>query len=134
MKTIYQGSVRVPAADYTHPARNADGEYEQAEIAFLDEFVTRRSRLDFVLDYPFERLYEGHVMGDAGITLRQVIDAIRKGFRVMYRGAAQTDIPGIMNKLVDGDYGRAVHAIDDLVIERIVLDDATGQLQIMIGS
>lgn len=67
------------------------------------------------------------------ITLRAVIDAIRAGFREMYEGAKVGDIPGMMNKDVNGAYGNAFHDIGDLVIEGIDLCDGD-VLEISIGS
>ncbi len=85
-RTIYVGGIAVAGGDYTNsPGTDPGG--DAVPIDGLDALVTRRHRLDFVLDYPFERPYEGHVIGDAGITLRQIIDAVRAGYRTMYRGA-----------------------------------------------
>jgi hypothetical protein len=39
------------------------------------------------------------------ITLRAIIDAVRAGFRTMYEGTTQRDIPGMENKDVNGPAG-----------------------------
>ena len=52
----------------------------------------------------------------------------------MYRGATPQDLPNLENKLVDGDYGRAFHVIEDLVIESIEIDEEAAELIIGIGS
>jgi hypothetical protein len=135
MRTIYEGGASVAENDYTHTELDeATDDYVDVPIPGLDERVSSRSKLTFTLDYPFDRPYQGELITDAGPTLRQVIDAIRAGFRVMYRGAAESDIPGFINKRVEGAYGVATHVIGDLVIEAIDLDDETGRLDIGIGS
>ena len=134
-QTIYEGSVSVAESAYTHPVFNEEtDDYVEVPIEGLDERVSTLSRLAFTLDYPFDKPYHGEIVSDAGPTLRQIIDGIRKGFRTMYRGATAQDIPNLANKLVDGDYGRAYHAIEDLVIEAIDLDEETASLDIGIGS
>ena len=121
MREIFDGSLEV----------NGDG-YEDVED--LDERVSTAPILRFTLDYPFEREYHGQVITDAGASLRQIIDAIRAGFRTMYRGTTTEDIPNLDNKRVRGDFGQAYHVIGDLVIEAISIDDETGTLDISIGS
>jgi hypothetical protein len=134
-RLLYEGSITVSSTDYIHPVYDeAGGDYEEVAIEGLDELVTRRSEITFALDYPFEHTYEAKIVGDNGVTLRQIIDAIRHGFRVMYRGAAHEPIAGMINQRVYGDYGQAMHAIDDLVIEVLELDEATGVLDVGIGS
>ncbi|MBP6633603.1 MAG: hypothetical protein KBG28_01125 [Kofleriaceae bacterium] len=135
MRTLYEGNVSVAASDYTHSQFDQDSEEStEAPIEGLDDRVCALSRLTFTLDYPFDRPYHGEIITDAGPSLRQIIDAIRQAYRTIYRGASQQDIPNLENKLVDGDYGRAFHVIDDLVIESIHLDEETAQLDIGIGS
>src|SRR6266568_6923958 len=113
-RLIYEGSIKVDDLDYAHYVER-DGDYVRVEIDGLDDIVTRAPRLRFTLDYPFEKPCEGTVVGDAGVTLRQIIAAIRTCFRAMYRGAVHEPIPNLHNQRVDGDYGRAFHAIGDLV-------------------
>lgn len=132
-RTIYDGSIQVSGSDYTHTVEQGD-DYVEAEIEDLDERVSKHPVLAFTLDYPFEREHHGEVRADGGATLRQIIDAIRAAFRAMYSGTTVEDIPNLDNKRVRGAYGEAVHVIDDLVIEGIDLDDATGRLDIAIGS
>lgn len=134
-RTIYEGSVSVADSAYTHTVFDErTDDYVEAPIEGLDERVSTLSRIAFTLDYPFDKPYHGEIISDAGPTLRQIIDGIRKGFRAMYRGASEQDIPNLVNKLVDGDYGRACHVIEDLVIEAIELDEAAASLDIGIGS
>jgi hypothetical protein len=132
-KILYEGSITVAATDYTHTVARED-EYAEAEIEALDERLTRVSRLTFTLDYPFDRPYACELITDAGASLRQIIDAVRRGFRVMYRGASHQAVPNLANVMVEGEFGRAMHAIEDLVIERIELDEETATLEIGIGS
>jgi len=115
---VFSGSIEVAATGY-------EGATE------LDRVVTKAERVSFTLDYPFEKPFAGTVI--APITLRRIVDAIRAGFRTMYEGAEQRDIPGLMNKDVRGVYGRSFHAIGDLVIESVQLC-ADGRLDIDIGS
>ena len=111
------------------------GPGEEVEIEGLDELVTDIPVLELTLDYPFDRPYTKRIVGDGGVTLRQVIDAIRTGFRTMYRGAAHSPIAALPgNERVEGDYGEAFHAIGDLVIECIVLHEEERRLEIFIGS
>lgn len=133
-RDIYSGCISVEASDFTHPVAVGD-DYEDREIEGLDDLVSTASELRFTLDYPFDEPYEGRVQayGD-GITLRQVIIAIRQGFRAMYAGASAEDIPGLANKRVEGTYGRAFHVIGDLVIESLAVSDETGALDVGIGS
>ena len=132
-RTLYSGDIAVAASDHRESVLR-DGDCVKVDIEGLDALVTRRTHLGFTLDYPFERSYEGRVIGDGGITLRQIIDAVRHGFRIMYRAASHAPIPNMHNQIVDGDYGRAFHAIEDLAIESIHLDDESGVLEIGIGS
>jgi hypothetical protein len=97
MRTVYEGSISVEASDYTHPVEQ-DDDFVEVEIADLDVLVTRKTHLRLTLDYPFERPYEGIIIGDGGVTLRQIIDGIRRGFRVMYRGSSEEDIPNLANQ------------------------------------
>jgi hypothetical protein len=59
---------------------------------------------------------------------------VRAAYQTMYRGVTIEDVPNLDNKRVRGDYGEALHVIEDLVIETISIDDATGALDISIGS
>lgn len=127
MRTLYEGSLSVADADYIDPDT-------EAEIENLDKRVTKQPIVGFTLDYPFEKPYEGKIVTDAGATLRQIIDAIRGAYRTMYRGTTVEDIPNLENKRVTGEYGQALHVIEDLVIESIEIDEKTGQLEIFIGS
>lgn len=129
MREIYDGSLEVGGSDYTHYVDETE-----VEIEGLDERVTSRPILHYTLDYPFETPYEGTIITDGGASLRQIIDAIRAAYRIMYRGTTTEDIPNLDNKRVRGDYGEALHVIEDLVIEYIHLDDETGRLDIVIGS
>jgi len=131
MREIFDGSIPVSDDGYTQAVGEDD---EVEEVPDLDKRVSAAPILRFTLDYPFEREYHGQVVTDAGATLRQIIDAIRAGFRAMYRGTTTEDIANLENKRVRGDFGEAYHVIDDLVIEGISLDDATGTLDISIGS
>lgn len=88
----------------------------------------------FVLDYPFTTPYQGELVTDAGPSLRQIIDAIRAAYQIMYRGVTIEDVPNLDNKRVRGDFGEAMHVIEDLVIETISIADDTGALDIYIGS
>lgn len=127
---VYEGSIAVNASDYVHPVERGDDLVDEP-IEGLDRIVSRSTRIDFVLDYPFEKPFRGVVTGE--ITLRRTIDAIRAGFRTMYEGTTQRDIPGMLNKDVTGPYGRAFHGIDDLVIEKVDLC-GDGVFSIAIGS
>jgi hypothetical protein len=127
---VYEGSIAVDRSDYQHPvARGAD--FVDEPIDGLDRVLSKSTRVRFTLDYPFERPFAGVVTGE--ITLRRTIDAIRAGFRTMYEGTTQRDIPRMYNKEVTGPYGWAFHVIGDLVIEHIELC-ADDTLSITIGS
>ncbi|MBI4934256.1 MAG: hypothetical protein HY828_10285 [Actinobacteria bacterium] len=128
--TLYSGSIAVDSKEHQH-AVERDGDYVEAPIDGLDKVVSTAPELRFTLEYPFEKPFSGRVKGP--VTLRRIIDAVRAGFRQMYEGATQRDIPGLYNKDVRGPYGRAFHAIDDLVIEHLELCD-DGSLEIGIGS
>src|SRR5262245_16805930 len=94
--TIYLGGVAVDANDYTHLTER-NGDYVSEQVPGLDARVSRRPILTFTLDYPFDGTYRGQIITDAGPTLREVIDAIRAGFREMYRAASHEPIPNLMN-------------------------------------
>lgn len=126
--TVYEGSIDVSATGYDH---SPDGDAERP-IPNLDKVLSRAPRLYFTLDYPFEKPLEVRV--SAPITLRRIVDAVRSGFRKMYEGTSQSDIPGMVNKDVKGAYGTAFHVIGDLVIEGISLCEAEGRMEIAIGS
>ena len=113
-----------------HPVARGEDLVDEP-IEGLDRVISTSARVRFTLDYPFEKPFAGVVAGK--LTLRRTVDAIRAGFREMYEGSTQRDIPGMHNKDVTGRYGRAFHAIGDLVIERIELC-ADDSLSIFIGS
>jgi hypothetical protein len=131
MRTVFEGAIQVAASDYTQLSEDGASD---VEIGGLDDRLTHLTRLHFTLDYPFDGVYEGTVSGPRGVTLRQIIDAVRAGYRTMYEGTTQQDIPDLQNKLVLGTYGEAVHVIDDLVIESIELDEDAATVEIGIGS
>lgn len=132
-RLIYDGCLAVDASDYTHLVEREDA-YEEVELDGLDACVTRAPLLRFTLDYPFDRPFAGTVGGGSGVTLRQIIDAIRQGLQRMYAGSSREQHPLLVNQVVHGDHGQAEHAIEDLVIERITLDEAAGVLAVEIGS
>jgi hypothetical protein len=127
---IYKGMIEVDARTYVHPALHGDTDVNEP-IPALDRVLSKAPRIELTLDYPFEKPFTTTVTGP--ITLRRVIDAVRAGFRHMYEGTTQRDIPKLENKDVTGPYGRAFHAIGDLVIESIDLCDDSW-LDISIGS
>ena len=133
MRYLYEGSLAVDGDDYVHDVVE-DEEHAEVEVPGLDDIVTPLTELQFQLDYPFEKPFTGVVTSEQGTTLRQIIDAIRAGYRAMYLGATSQDHPNLDNKIVDGDYGRGFHEIGDLVIESIGIDDDAGVLDILIGS
>ena len=95
--------------------------------------VTKRKELSFQLDYPFQKPLKMKVIkGVKGITMHQIVRAVRRGFRTMYKGSKSKKIGGLLNRHVEGKYGHAFHVIGDLVIERIVLKG--GRLELFIGS
>jgi hypothetical protein len=128
--TIYEGSIEVDASKYVHPVAHGDAEVDEA-IPDLDRVVSSAPRIDFTLDYPFEKPFSSSITG--AITLRRIIDSVRSGFRHMYEGTTVRDIPKLENKDVRGPYGQAFHVIGDLVIERIDLCDGRW-LDVSIGS
>ncbi len=101
-------------------------------IEGLDDVLLESGGVELVLDYPFELPYRAELAGD--ITLRRIIDAVRSGFREMYRGATHAPIEGLLNEHVAGTYGQAFHGIHDLVIEGILFHEEEGRLEILIGS
>jgi hypothetical protein len=101
---ILEVPLRVDSSDFLHL---------DVPIADLDEVVTSERELRFTLDYPFEKPYAGTIKTASGATRRQVIEAIRAGFRTMY---AATTAAG-------GPYGRAHQQLDHLFVDRIALDD-----------
>jgi len=127
---LYDGSLSVDASDYVQPVEHGDAWVDEA-IPDLDRVVSTAPRIDFTLDYPFEKPFTGSITGN--VTLRRIIDAVRSGFRHMYEGTTEREIPKMDNKDVTGPYGRAFHVIGDLVIEHIDLCDG-GRLDISIGS
>jgi hypothetical protein len=131
-----EGSIEIAGDAYVASVWDEDAnESADVPILGLDEFVTQRARLTFVLDYPFELPFEGEVKAAAGgSTLRQIIDAVRQSYRTMYEGTTEEPIAQMINKLVKGKYGAAFHVISDLVIESIDLDEQAGVLEIGIGS
>ncbi len=132
-RIVYEGSIAIDGDGYTETIER-DGDWLEEAIPKLDELVTRKTHLRFTLEYPFEQAFSATIVGDGGVSLRMIIDAVRRGYREIYRGAAHHPIPGLRNQLVQGAYGRAVHAMGDLVIESIRLDEGAGLLDIDIGS
>lgn len=103
---VYEGSIDVDASNYVQPIAHGDAWVDEA-IPDLDHVISTAPRIEFTLDYPFEKPFTGSITGD--ITLRRIIDAVRSGFRHMYEGTTQHDIPKMYNKDVTGPYGRAFH-------------------------
>lgn len=132
----YDGSIAVDSDEYIETCYDEEAEdVVEAEIEGLDDIVVERSHVKLTLDYPFERPYTTEIIGDRGITLRQIIDAVRTGFRRMYAGAAHAPIPNLPgNERVKGEFGEAFHAIHDLVIEGIIFHEEERRLEILIGS
>ena len=128
--SIYEGSIEVDARSYMQTVAVGSNVEDEA-IPGLDIVLAKDRRIDFTLDYPFEKPFAGSVTGE--ITLRRIIDAVRAGFRHMYEGTSQRAIPHMANKDVTGSYGRSFHVIGDLVIESIDLCDGV-RLDISIGS
>jgi hypothetical protein len=110
-KVILDVPLRVDSADFVHL---------DAPLTGLDEVVTDETELTFTLLYPFEKPYAGTI--HTGATRRQILDAIRTGFRTMYAG---TTADG-------GAYGRAHQELDHLFIDRVVLAD--GELAIDVST
>lgn len=127
---IYDGSIAVDATTYVEPVAHGDA-WTDEPVSDLDRVVSTAPRIDFTLDYPFEKPFTSSITGD--LTRRRIIDAVRAAFRHMYEGTTQRDIPKMYNKDVRGPYGRAFHVIGDLVIEGIDLCDDRW-LDINIGS
>lgn len=131
-RVLYRGGVLVASPDYRHHA-HVGGRYAEIEIEGLDEVVAR-APLTFTIDYPFDELYEGTIDGADELTLRQIIDAVRAGYRSIYEAAVVKEHPKLANSMVTGRYGRAFHDIEDLVIERISLDEKRRHISLWIGS
>jgi hypothetical protein len=132
---LYAGMLEVDSNDYVERAITEEGDDVEGPVEGLDEVVVEMPHVDLTLDYPFENPYSTVVDGGPdGVTLRQIIDAVRRGFREMYRETSQsvTSLPG--NPRVEGKYGVAFHPIGDLVIEGIVFHEDDGRLEILIGS
>jgi len=127
---IFDGSIDVSASTYVHPVERGSN-FVDEPLPNLDKVITKAARVEFTLDYPFEKPFSGSVT--APVTLRRIVDGVRGGFRHMYEGATVRDIPHMENKDVNGPYGKSFHAITDLVIESIQLCDGT-TLDIGIGS
>jgi hypothetical protein len=99
-----QGPIEVAGSGYTN--------IHDAPLEGLDEVVVEMPHVDLTLDYPFDNPYEAVVEGGPdGVTLRQIIDAVRRGFGEMYASTTETAtaLPG--NPEVAGKYGVAFHPI-----------------------
>lgn len=130
LQEIFTGCLGVADKGYTQPSEDHDD--EEQIIPGLDKPLEYTGSLSFQLKYPFEQPFEGTVKAKA--TLRNVIDAIRAGYRTMYRGTTNKAMKHLINREVQGKYGIAYHEMGDLVIEIIELDQETGELHIYIGS
>ncbi len=98
-KVILEVPLRVDSADFVHL---------DVPLTELDEVITDEPELKFTLLYPFDKPYAGTIQTGGGATRRQILDAIRAGFRTMYEGGA---------------YGRAHQEIDHMFIDRVELTD-----------
>jgi hypothetical protein len=134
MPRTFQSSLPVAGDHYLQTVRPDEGRLLDVEIEGLDRPATSHAELKFTIDYPFPEPFHGRVRGAGGVTLRHILDAVRGGFRRMYSTGTANDLPGLANKLVEGAYGRAYHAIEDLVIESIEIDKAAQCLRLGIGS
>ena len=102
-KVILEVPLRVDSADFLHL---------DVPLTDLDEVISDEAELKFTLLYPFEKPYTGTIQSGGGATRRQILEAIRAGFRTMYAG---TTAEG-------GTYGRAHQQLDRLFIDRIALE------------
>lgn len=127
---IFEGSIDVSKTDYVHPVERGS-DFVDVPIPNLDRVIAKAPQVEFTLDYPFEKPFTSTIK--APLTLRRIIDAVRGGFRHMYEGTTQRDIPNMENKDVSGPYGKSFHTIGDLVIESIQLCDGK-TLDLSIGS
>ena len=127
---IFEGSIEVSTRTYVHSVERGS-DFVDEPLPDLDKVITKAAKVEFTLDYPFEKPFTGSVA--APITLRRIVDAVRGGFRHMYEGVTVRDIPHMENNDVSGPYGKSFHAIGDLVIESIQLCDGK-TLDISIGS
>lgn len=109
-KVLLDKPLRVDSADFLHLG---------VAIEALDEVISSEPELQFSLEYPFEKPYAGTVRAPSGATRRQVIEAIRDGFRTMY---AATTAKG-------GPYGRAHQQLDHLFVDRIELSGTELQVE-----
>lgn len=138
-RTIFEGSIEVDSDTYLqapdYDLEDSPGfSDDDVPIPDLDVPFTEHTELRFVLDYPFENPLECVASGASGVTLRNVIDAVRDGFRTMYQDTTVEPIANLHNKRVTGAYGEALHVIGDLVIEAIEVDELNGTLEVGIGS
>jgi hypothetical protein len=135
-RTILDAQIEAAKASYVYLADDDEGRIVEVALENLDTPVTSRAVLTFQLRYPFEKPFDGAVHGDrdGGVTLRQIIDAIRAGFQSMYRDTSVEPMEKLYNVNVRGPHGRAHHAIEHLAIGPIELDDETGHLEIVVSS
>ena len=120
MWDLYSGSIGVADDDYMELASEDGGPPEEVPIEGLDDVLTELTQVELILDHPFEHPHSARLSGDDGITLRQVIDAVRQGFRTMYQSR--------------GAYGEVFHPITDVVIETIILDDEKKTITLEVGT
>jgi hypothetical protein len=132
-RVLYRGGLPVAASDYRHLVRVGD-RHREVEIDAMDDVVTHAPSVTFTIDYPFDDWFEGSIDGANGITLREIIGAVRAAVRSMYDTAVVEDMPRLANKKVTGRYGRALHDIEDLMIESISLDEEGRHISLGIGS
>lgn len=104
------------------------------DTAGLDAVAVPANTVTLTLDYPFNKPLVKTLHSPTGFTLRQIIEAIRAGYREMYQATRDAQLPGLLNRHVTGPYGDAYHAMEDLVIERIRYDAQKGALYLSIGS
>lgn len=117
---LYSGHIGVADDDYMELVSEDGGPPEEMPIEGLDDVLTELTPVAVVLDHPFDRPHRARLSGDDGITLRQVIDAVRQGFRTMYQSR--------------GAYGEVFHPITDIVIETIILDDEKKTISLEVGT
>jgi hypothetical protein len=110
-KVILEVPLRVDTADFVHL---------DAPLTGLDEVVTDEAELKFTLLYPFEKPYAGTIQTGGGASRRQILEAIRAGFRTMYAGTTNEG----------GAYGRAHQELDHLFIDRVELDDGVLAIEV----
>ena len=108
------------------------------QLVDTDQLCVTADALDLIVSYPFPRRYSVRVVANrpGGFTRGHLFEQIVRVFHAMYDGAEVSPIPNLLNVRVESAFGAALHALEDLVVEDVIVERCgrTARAWIVVGS